>query len=164
MLVYSLWFGQWLLRKSFLCDLGEVILSIWLSGSANYSENGGYRFNATVTVKTDYEQLMSTDGALAIHMRLLHAMVTAMLILLLLQLLRPQHLIGTVLSRPLVCHQYHVILLIRNLKWFIQYHFLKIGTFGKIPKNRMLTVLNPNITEYSTKIRYLTWASILNFI
>lgn len=67
---------------------------------------------------------MSTDTALANHMRLLQAMVTALPIPLLLQLVRPQQLIGTVFSRPLACHWYHVILLIRNLNWSnIQYHF-----------------------------------------
>ncbi|XP_061752413.1 LOW QUALITY PROTEIN: uromodulin-like 1 [Nerophis ophidion] len=49
------------------------------SGTSNmtsYTENGGCRFNATVTVKTDYQQLNSEDGALLNHTRLLQAMVT----------------------------------------------------------------------------------------
>ncbi|XP_077361677.1 uromodulin-like 1 isoform X2 [Festucalex cinctus] len=48
------------------------------SGSANYTENGRYRFNATVTVKTDYQQL-TNNGALINHTRLLHAMVSGAL-------------------------------------------------------------------------------------
>ncbi|XP_061608708.1 uromodulin-like 1 isoform X3 [Phyllopteryx taeniolatus] len=48
------------------------------SGSADYTENGGNRFNATVTVKTDYQQLMNND-ALLNHTRLLQAMVTGAL-------------------------------------------------------------------------------------
>ncbi|TKS83795.1 Uromodulin-like 1 [Collichthys lucidus] len=43
--------------------------------SSHYSENGGYRFNATVTVKADYEQMMSTDKGHLNHTRLLQAMV-----------------------------------------------------------------------------------------
>ncbi|KAF0038689.1 hypothetical protein F2P81_009173 [Scophthalmus maximus] len=46
---------------------------------ANYSENGGYRWNATVTVKTDYQQLMSKVKGLLNHTRLLQAMVTGAL-------------------------------------------------------------------------------------
>ncbi|XP_061558480.1 LOW QUALITY PROTEIN: uromodulin-like 1 [Phycodurus eques] len=46
--------------------------------SANYTENGGNRFNATVTVKTDYHQLMNNE-ALLNHTRLLQAMVTGAL-------------------------------------------------------------------------------------
>ncbi|XP_061660290.1 uromodulin-like 1 [Syngnathoides biaculeatus] len=46
--------------------------------SANYTENGQYRFNATVTVKTDYQQLMNNE-ALLNHTRLLQAMVTGAL-------------------------------------------------------------------------------------
>ncbi|XP_071317692.1 uromodulin-like 1 isoform X2 [Trachinotus anak] len=49
------------------------------TNSTNYSENGGYRFNATVTVKTDYQQLMSMDKGLLSHTRLLQAMVTGAL-------------------------------------------------------------------------------------
>ncbi|GLD47178.1 uromodulin-like 1 [Lates japonicus] len=49
------------------------------ASSANYSENGGYRWNATVTVKTDYQQLMSMDKGLLNHTRLLQAMVTGAL-------------------------------------------------------------------------------------
>ncbi|XP_061819050.1 uromodulin-like 1 [Nerophis lumbriciformis] len=52
------------------------------SGTSNmtsYAENGGCRFNATVTVKTDYQQLNSEDGALLNHTRLLQAMVTGAL-------------------------------------------------------------------------------------
>ncbi|XP_061904408.1 uromodulin-like 1 [Entelurus aequoreus] len=52
------------------------------SGTSNmtsYTENGGCRFNATVTVKTDYQQLNSEDGALLNHTRLLQAMVTGAL-------------------------------------------------------------------------------------
>ncbi|XP_078477812.1 LOW QUALITY PROTEIN: uromodulin-like 1 [Lampetra planeri] len=47
--------------------------------AASYSENGGYRFNATVTVKMDYKQLISDDKGLMNHSRLLHAMVTGAL-------------------------------------------------------------------------------------
>uniref|UniRef100_A0A3B4V676 Uromodulin-like 1 n=1 Tax=Seriola dumerili TaxID=41447 RepID=A0A3B4V676_SERDU len=44
--------------------------------STNYSENGGSRLNATVTVKTDYQQLKLKDKGLLNHTRLLQAMVT----------------------------------------------------------------------------------------
>uniref|UniRef100_A0AAZ1Y676 Uromodulin-like 1 n=2 Tax=Oreochromis aureus TaxID=47969 RepID=A0AAZ1Y676_OREAU len=47
--------------------------------ATNYSENGGNRLNATVTVKTDYQQLMSKDEGLLNHTRLLQAMVTGAL-------------------------------------------------------------------------------------
>ncbi|KAM6911522.1 uromodulin-like 1 [Lycodopsis pacificus] len=49
------------------------------TNSANYSENGGYRFNATVTVKTDYQQLISSERGILNHTRLLQAMVTGAL-------------------------------------------------------------------------------------
>ncbi|XP_053297724.1 uromodulin-like 1 [Pleuronectes platessa] len=49
------------------------------SSSANHSVNGGYRWNATVTVKTDHQQLLSQDKGLLNHTRLLHAMVTGAL-------------------------------------------------------------------------------------
>ncbi|XP_031166762.1 uromodulin-like 1 [Sander lucioperca] len=49
------------------------------ASSKNYSENGGYRFNATVTVKTDYDELMSNDRGHLDHTRLLQAMVTGAL-------------------------------------------------------------------------------------
>ncbi|XP_062414168.1 uromodulin-like 1 isoform X2 [Pungitius pungitius] len=49
------------------------------TSTANYSENGRCRFNATVTVKTDYEQLISSEGGIMNHTRLLHAMVTGAL-------------------------------------------------------------------------------------
>ncbi|XP_044079355.1 uromodulin-like 1 [Siniperca chuatsi] len=49
------------------------------ASSANYSENGGYRLNATVTVKTDYHQLMSKHRGHLNHTRLLQAMVTGAL-------------------------------------------------------------------------------------
>ncbi|XP_075958409.1 uromodulin-like 1 [Anarhichas minor] len=49
------------------------------TSSANYSENGGYRFNATVTVKTDYQQLISSERGILNHTRLLQAMVTGAL-------------------------------------------------------------------------------------
>ncbi|XP_029303425.1 uromodulin-like 1 isoform X2 [Cottoperca gobio] len=49
------------------------------ASSANYSVNGGYRFNATLTVKTDYQQLMSSDRGHLNHTRLLQAMVTGAL-------------------------------------------------------------------------------------
>ncbi|KAK5918697.1 hypothetical protein CgunFtcFv8_003437 [Champsocephalus gunnari] len=49
------------------------------ANSTYYSDNGGYRFNATVTVKTDYQPLMSTDRGLLDHTRLLQAMVTGAL-------------------------------------------------------------------------------------
>ncbi|CAM9108999.1 unnamed protein product, partial [Lampetra planeri] len=53
----------------------------WLCSdpATSYSENGGYRFNATVTVKMDYKQLISDDKGLMNHSRLLHAMVTGAL-------------------------------------------------------------------------------------
>lgn len=47
--------------------------------ATNYSENGGNRLNATVTVKTDYQQLMSKNEGLLNHTRLLQAMVTGAL-------------------------------------------------------------------------------------
>ncbi|XP_077597238.1 uromodulin-like 1 [Stigmatopora nigra] len=46
--------------------------------SNNYCQNWRSRFNATVTVKTDYEQLMN-NGSLVNHSRLLQAMVTGAL-------------------------------------------------------------------------------------
>ncbi|KAM9348941.1 uromodulin-like 1 [Symphorus nematophorus] len=49
------------------------------ASSAYYPENGGYRFNVTVTVKTDYEQLISMDRGHLNHTRLLQAMVTGAL-------------------------------------------------------------------------------------
>ncbi|XP_039632681.1 uromodulin-like 1 [Perca fluviatilis] len=49
------------------------------ASSTSYSENGGYRFNATVTVKTDYDELMSNDRGHLDHTRLLQAMVTGAL-------------------------------------------------------------------------------------
>ncbi|XP_023273462.1 uromodulin-like 1 [Seriola lalandi dorsalis] len=49
------------------------------ANSTNYSENGGSRLNATVTVKTDYQQLKSKDKGLLNHTRLLQAMVTGAL-------------------------------------------------------------------------------------
>ncbi|XP_033954387.1 uromodulin-like 1 [Pseudochaenichthys georgianus] len=49
------------------------------ANSTYYSDNGGYRFNATVTVKTDYQPLVSTDRGLLDHTRLLQAMVTGAL-------------------------------------------------------------------------------------
>ncbi|XP_060942525.1 uromodulin-like 1 [Limanda limanda] len=49
------------------------------SSSANYSVNGEYRWNATVTVKTDHQQLLFLDKGLLNHTRLLHAMVTGAL-------------------------------------------------------------------------------------
>ncbi|XP_047199528.1 uromodulin-like 1 [Hippoglossus stenolepis] len=54
-------------------------LCIQPSSSANYSVNGGYRWNATVTVKTDHQQLLSEDEGLLNHTRLLHAMMTGAL-------------------------------------------------------------------------------------
>ncbi|KAK2879824.1 hypothetical protein Q8A73_023636 [Channa argus] len=53
--------------------------SLCTSPAINKSENGGYRFNATVTVKTDYQQLMSNGERLPNHTRLLQAMVTGAL-------------------------------------------------------------------------------------
>ncbi|XP_068456407.1 LOW QUALITY PROTEIN: uromodulin-like 1 [Clinocottus analis] len=49
------------------------------TSSANYSETGGNQFNVTVTVKTDYQQMMSSEGGLLNHTRLLQAMVTGAL-------------------------------------------------------------------------------------
>ncbi|XP_077403819.1 uromodulin-like 1 isoform X2 [Vanacampus margaritifer] len=60
------------------CERSGHFLCNNLTRSANYTENGGYRFNATVTVKTDYQQLMN-NGALLNHTRLLQAMVTGAL-------------------------------------------------------------------------------------
>ncbi|CAJ1064720.1 uromodulin-like 1 isoform X1 [Xyrichtys novacula] len=42
---------------------------------SNYSSNGGWRFNATVTVKADYQQLMTKTGGHLNHLRLLQGMV-----------------------------------------------------------------------------------------
>ncbi|XP_054481207.1 uromodulin-like 1 [Anoplopoma fimbria] len=61
------------------CHRSGRFLCIDPASSANYSENGGYRFNATVTVKTDYEQLISSERGLLNHTRLLQAMVTGAL-------------------------------------------------------------------------------------
>ncbi|XP_030603045.1 uromodulin-like 1 [Archocentrus centrarchus] len=47
--------------------------------ATNYSENGGNRLNATVTVKIDYQQMMSKNEGLLNHTRLLQAMVTGAL-------------------------------------------------------------------------------------
>ncbi|XP_068187776.1 uromodulin-like 1 [Antennarius striatus] len=47
--------------------------------SASYSQNGGYRLNATITVKVDYDELMSKTGGHLNHTRLLQAMVTGAL-------------------------------------------------------------------------------------
>ncbi|XP_029925012.1 uromodulin-like 1 [Myripristis murdjan] len=49
------------------------------ASSPHYSENGGWRFNVTVTVKTEYQQLISKDRGLLNHTRLLHAMVAGAL-------------------------------------------------------------------------------------
>ncbi|XP_061595220.1 uromodulin-like 1 [Cololabis saira] len=49
------------------------------ASSANYFKNKGCQWNATVTVKTDYQQLMSKDDGLRNHTRLLQAMVTGAL-------------------------------------------------------------------------------------
>ncbi|XP_032389675.1 uromodulin-like 1 isoform X1 [Etheostoma spectabile] len=49
------------------------------ASSTNHSENGGSRFNATVTVKTDYDELMSNERGHLDHTRLLQAMVTGAL-------------------------------------------------------------------------------------
>ncbi|XP_063751366.1 uromodulin-like 1 [Eleginops maclovinus] len=49
------------------------------ANSTYYYDNGGYRFNATVTVKMDYQPLMSADRGLLDHTRLLQAMVTGAL-------------------------------------------------------------------------------------
>ncbi|KAM3869109.1 uromodulin-like 1 [Diretmus argenteus] len=54
-------------------------VSLCTDPATYYSENGGWRFNVTVTVKTDYQQLMSKDRGLLNHTRLLHAMVTGAL-------------------------------------------------------------------------------------
>ncbi|CAF98552.1 unnamed protein product [Tetraodon nigroviridis] len=48
-------------------------------GSTTHFEQGRNRFNATVIVKTDYDELVSQDGGLLNHTRLLHAMVTGAL-------------------------------------------------------------------------------------
>ncbi|XP_056141171.1 uromodulin-like 1 [Lampris incognitus] len=49
------------------------------TGSPQYSENRRWHLNVTVTVKIDYQQLMSLDGGLLDHTRMLHAMVTGAL-------------------------------------------------------------------------------------
>ncbi|XP_040007128.1 uromodulin-like 1 [Xiphias gladius] len=54
-------------------------LCIHPASSGHYSEDGGYRLNATVTVKIDYQQLMSKDRGLLNHTRLLQAMMTGAL-------------------------------------------------------------------------------------
>uniref|UniRef100_UPI003AABF7DC uromodulin-like 1 n=1 Tax=Centroberyx gerrardi TaxID=166262 RepID=UPI003AABF7DC len=54
-------------------------ISLCTDAATYYSENGGWRFNVTVTVKTDYQQLMSMDRGLLNHTRVLHAMVTGAL-------------------------------------------------------------------------------------
>ncbi|XP_069366337.1 uromodulin-like 1 [Paralichthys olivaceus] len=54
-------------------------LCIHPTSSANYSVNGEYQWNVTVTVKTDHQQLLSKDKGLLNHTRLLHAMVTGAL-------------------------------------------------------------------------------------
>ncbi|XP_049449087.1 uromodulin-like 1 [Epinephelus fuscoguttatus] len=61
------------------CQTLRGFLCIDPASSANYSENGGCRFNATVTVKTDYQQLMSSERGHLNHIRLLQAMVTGAL-------------------------------------------------------------------------------------
>ncbi|XP_073335772.1 uromodulin-like 1 [Pagrus major] len=61
------------------CQTSDRSLCTVPTSSTNYSENGGYRFNATVTVKADYEQLMSNDRGHLNHTRLLQAMVTGAL-------------------------------------------------------------------------------------
>lgn len=57
------------------------ILCAWtgrlhLSGSTDEAGRSRSRFNATVTVKTDYERLVSGGGGLLDHTRLLQTMVT----------------------------------------------------------------------------------------
>ncbi|KAM8898082.1 uromodulin-like 1 [Spinachia spinachia] len=49
------------------------------TSTTNNSEIGGCRFNATVTVKTDYQQLISSERGILNHTRLLQAMVTGAL-------------------------------------------------------------------------------------
>ncbi|XP_034539748.1 uromodulin-like 1 isoform X2 [Notolabrus celidotus] len=58
--------------------LGSSLCSNPASPS-NVSTTGGCRFNATVTVKTDYQPLMSNNGGHLNHLRLLQAMVTGAL-------------------------------------------------------------------------------------
>ncbi|XP_051903713.1 uromodulin-like 1 isoform X2 [Hippocampus zosterae] len=60
------------------CERSGHFLCSNITRSSNYTEYGGYRFNVTVTVKTDYQQLMN-NGALLNHTRLLQAMVTGAL-------------------------------------------------------------------------------------
>ncbi|KAF3706728.1 Uromodulin-like 1 Olfactorin Precursor [Channa argus] len=57
----------------------DLVFEDTQNSPVNKSENGGYRFNATVTVKTDYQQLMSNGERLPNHTRLLQAMVTGAL-------------------------------------------------------------------------------------
>ncbi|KAM8741277.1 uromodulin-like 1 isoform 2-T3 [Acanthopagrus schlegelii] len=61
------------------CQTSARSLCCEPASSTNYSENGGYRFNATVTVKADYELLMSSARGHLNHTRLLQAMVTGAL-------------------------------------------------------------------------------------
>ncbi|XP_041808048.1 uromodulin-like 1 isoform X2 [Chelmon rostratus] len=61
------------------CQRSDRSLCSDPASSANYSESGGHRFNATVTVKTDYEPMMSKDRGHLNHTRLLQAMVTGAL-------------------------------------------------------------------------------------
>ncbi|KAM9782429.1 uromodulin-like 1 [Syngnathus typhle] len=60
------------------CESSGYFLCNNLTSSANYTENPRHSFNATVTVKTDYQQLMN-NGGLFNHTRLLQAMVTGTL-------------------------------------------------------------------------------------
>ncbi|XP_070838553.1 uromodulin-like 1 [Chaetodon trifascialis] len=60
------------------CQRSDRSLCSDPASTANYS-TGGHRFNATVTVKTDYEQMMSKDRGHLNHTRLIQAMVTGAL-------------------------------------------------------------------------------------
>ncbi|XP_040038682.2 uromodulin-like 1 [Gasterosteus aculeatus] len=61
------------------CPQSGHFLCMDPTSTANYSQNGRCRFNATVTVKTDYQQLISSERGILNHTRLLQAMVTGAL-------------------------------------------------------------------------------------
>ncbi|XP_059208336.1 uromodulin-like 1 [Centropristis striata] len=61
------------------CKRSDVFRCSDPATSSHYSENGGYRFNATVMVKTDYQELKTNDRDHLSHTRLIQAMVTGAL-------------------------------------------------------------------------------------
>lgn len=58
---------------TFCFDFGKMSISI--SGSAKFTQNRGYRFNITMTMKMDFMQLMSNDESLVNHTKILQKMV-----------------------------------------------------------------------------------------